>query len=76
MDFVVVPAGTTPDQAQLIRGSDHDLELATADPFITVMGQASQARSAPGLQQDAHWFQGFGMSSMSSGICGAIPAAD
>ena len=36
MDFVAVPAGTTPDQALLIRGSDHDLELATADPFIAV----------------------------------------
>ena len=38
MDFVAVPAGTTPDQALKIRGSDHDLELATADPFITVLG--------------------------------------
>ena len=48
MDFVAVPAGTTPDQALKIRGSDHDLELATADPFITVLGNATQARSAPG----------------------------
>ena len=47
MDFVAVPAGTTAEQALQIRGSDHDLELATADPFITVLGNATQARPAP-----------------------------
>ena len=48
MDFVAVPVGTTPDQALLMRGSDHDVELATNDPFVVVLGQAAQARAAPG----------------------------
>ena len=48
MDFVAVPVGTTPDQALLMRGSDHDVELATNDPFVVVLGQAARPPSLGG----------------------------
>ena len=48
MDFVAVPAGTAAPQALVLRGPDHDADLAAGDSFDTVLGDALEARVAPG----------------------------
>ena len=48
MDFVGVPAGTTDAEALVLRGPDHDLELAAADSFLVVLGNTLMARNAAG----------------------------
>ena len=48
MDFVAQAAGTPADQALQARGPDHDLDTATTDSIITVLGDAFQHRIAVG----------------------------
>ena len=48
MDFVAQAAGTPADQALQARGPDHDVDTATNDSFITVLGDALQHRNAVG----------------------------
>ena len=48
MDFVAVPAGTMPAAALTLRGPDHEVDLAAADDFVTVLGTALAARVAVG----------------------------
>ena len=50
MDFVPVAAGTAAPLALQTRGADHDLDTATGDSFITVLGHALHARSVAGAR--------------------------
>ena len=48
MDFVAVPPGTLPPAALILRGPDHDLDLAPGDDFIAAIGVAIGARNNAG----------------------------
>ena len=50
MDFVPVAAGVAPAVALTNRGADHDLDLASADEFISTLGEALHARAIAGAR--------------------------
>ena len=51
MDFVGVPAGTAAAQALVMRGADHDVELAASHPAVTTLGTTLDARNAVNANQ-------------------------